>query len=262
MMRQRLCAICLTLALFLLSACVMAEKGEGIAVQHTLADEILAMREAPADVEERSFIDERLSQVAAEMDERLAVKYPGKVFHVQSFSTRSVDRACDVFRLSVEDSDIVVTVEAEETEDGSYAFRDDFYGSLHDEDYEKYIELTFEDVAPGLRAYSTIHCMLGDAYTIDTPLETAVNDADFFAYTWVLLPPDTVDFARVAAAFKQSAETLGLGGDFTLYMLASPLPTEATKADVFGLIPSHNDAKPVYTVRERFFLYGRDGGND
>lgn len=229
-----------------------------------MAKELLALRGINVDTassESLRFTEARIVETADRLERYLGEKYPGVVFHPDNVILRNYDQAYDLFQLHVEANDQQIQAEARETNDG-IAFVDNYYGFLKNDAYESWLGQVFDDLAPGMKIYSTIYCMLDERYDLEMPVEEAANDTVFFAYTWFLLPPSGAAFDELADAFHSRIDSMGLSGEFTVYSMINPLSEDMTKEDAFALIPGHSTSNPVYSNRARFIRRGVEQGDE
>lgn len=228
-----------------------------------LKNELLTIRGIDvdsADLERLPFTDSRLAGVADAMENYLKGKYPGVVFHIDRVIPRDIDQLYDEFQLHEEISNAQIRVHALEAED-CLVFTDSYYALIQNDAYERMIEQRFKDTARGIRVFSTVYCMLGEEYKADYPVELAADDSQFIAYTWFLLPPSDKPFETIANAIRDKIREMGLSGEFTLYRLIKPLAEDATREDVFALIPAHSAQNPVYSDSLRVAQLGKDRGD-
>lgn len=209
---------------------------------------LLGVPEDERDPDELSDRDARVVELAEEAQACLAKKYPGVSFKLADLLLPDMDQRYAEFRLktaSVE-GDVRLRILLYQDQD-VHGVEDDYYGYLNTGRYERFLADRFGDLDPGLRVFSTIYCWLDETYDAAFPVEEAADDPAFFAYTWFLLGPSDTPFEQRLEAFRGRVERLNLSGEFTVYALIDPLPAGATKAQVFELIPSHTDARPVYS---------------
>ena len=216
---------------------------------------ILGVAEDARGEDQLSSREARVVSLADEAQALLARKYPGVEFTLDNLLLPDYDQTYLELQLRQAAVSSVIRVRITIAEGGNL-IRDDYYGYMNTERYEQFLKERFSDLEPDLSVFSTVYCLLDERYDSAFPVDQAADDAAFFAYTWFLLSPSDKPFAVRMEAFTQRIKALGLSGEFTVYALLDPLPAGTTKDQVFQLIPSHTEARPVYSDSGMFSQRG------
>lgn len=186
------------------------------------------------------------------LEAELNRKYPETEFRMRTCVRRGLNQEYDEFTLAPTDRPQDVFTARVWGAAPDFTCQEGYYGVLHSADYEALLSEQLAGVDPNLQVFSTIDYLFGADVTGATPIDQAVQDRAFFAYTWILLRPGDAPLAERADSIRQKLADGMLWGDYAVYLLLPDAP-EMTKAEAFERIPA-NGTSAVYSDLVRFSL--------